>query len=270
MKQTVIHQNELPDGYEIIKSLGHGGNARVGHVRYGGQEYALKLLDNYRNPDSPTYKRFVNEIRALQKLHDDAGVMRVVDSNLPEQPTKADRPWFTMPVATPIADALRESLSLRSCVEAVANIATTLVRLKDRNVGHRDLKPDNLFQLDGGWVIGDFGLATFPNSIEGVTEQEGRPLGSRQFMAPEMSIDAVNSSPYPADIWSLAKTLWSLATGNPSPSYLPFDLSNDGLAAYGVDDPRMHLIDRLLERATRRTPMSESQWRTLPPNSNNG
>jgi len=250
----VIHQNELPDGYEIIKSLGRGGNAKVGHVRHGGQEYALKLLDNYRNPDAPTFKRFVNEIRALQQLHDDAGVMRIVDSSLPEQPTKAERPWFTMPVGIHIAEALRKSPSLRSCVEAVADISTTLVRLKERNVGHRDIKPDNLFQLDGRWVIGDFGLATFPNSIEGVTEQEGRPLGSRQFMAPEMSIDAVNASSFPADVWSVAKTLWSLATGNPFPSYLPFDPSKDGLAAYGVDDPRMHLIDRLLERATARTP----------------
>lgn len=250
----MIHPNELPNGYELIKPLGHGGNAKVVHVRYDKQEYALKLLDNYKDPNSPTSKRFVNEIRALQLLHNDVGVMRVINKNLPEQPTKADRPWFTMPVSTPIADALQESHSLRSCVEAVADVANTLVRLKELNVGHRDIKPDNLFQLNGRWLIGDFGLATFSNSIEGVTEQEGRPLGSRQFMAPEMSTNAVNASPFPADVWSLAKTLWSLATSNPFPSYLTFDLLNDGLAAYGIDDPRTHLIDRLLERATVRTP----------------
>ncbi len=250
----MIHQNELPHGYELLKFLGHGGNAKVGHVRFGEQEYALKLLDNYKDPNSPTYKRFVNEVHALHQLHDDVGVMRIVGKNLPEQPTKTDRPWFTMPVATPIADALRDSPSMRSCIEAVVDIATTLVRLKERNIGHRDIKPDNLFQLEGHWVIGDFGLATFPNSIEGVTKQEGRALGSRQFMAPEMSTNAVNACPFPADVWSLAKTLWSLVTRNPFPSYLPFDQSSDGFAAYGVADPRTHLIDRLLERATARTP----------------
>ncbi len=250
----MIHQNELPHGYELLKLLGRGGNAKVGRVRFNEQEYALKLLDNYKDPNSPTYKRFANEVRALQQLHDDVGVMRIVDMNLPKQPTKTDRPWFTMPIATPIVESLREPPSLRPCVEAVADIANTLVRLKKRNVGHRDIKPDNLFLLDGHRVIGDFGLATFPDSIEGVTEKEGRPLGSRQFMAPEMSIDAVNASPFPADVWSLSKTLWSLVTGNPFPSYLPFDLSNDGLAAFGVDDPRAHLIDRLLERATARIP----------------
>lgn len=250
----MIHPNELPDGYDLIEILGHGGNAKVARVRHGGQEHALKLLGNYRDPDSPTYKRFVNEVLALQQLHEDAGVMPMVDHNLPDSPSKTDRPWFTMPVATPIVKALGVSPSLSSCVDAVGDVANTLVRLKEQDIGHRDIKPDNLFQLSDNWVIGDFGLATFPNSIEGVTEQEGRPLGSRHFMAPEMSTDAINASPFPADVWSLAKTLWSLATGNRHPSYLPFDQSTEGLAAYGVDDPRTHLIDRLLESGTARGP----------------
>jgi serine/threonine protein kinase len=250
----VINQNELPHGYELLRLLGRGGNAKVGLVSYKKQEYALKLLENYKKPNSPTYKRFANEICALQRLHSDVGVMPVIDINLPERPAKTDRPWFTMPVATPIANALQEIPSLRSYIEAIADIASTLVRLKERNFGHRDIKPDNLFNLSGRWVIGDFGLATFPDSIEGVTEQEGRPLGSRQFMAPEMSTNAVNVSPFPADVWSLAKTLWSIATRNPFPSYLPFDVSKDGLAAYGIIDTRSHLIDRLLEHATMRAP----------------
>lgn len=32
----------------------------------------------------------------------------------------------------------------------------------DRGSGHRDIKPDNLFELDGRWVIGGFGLVTYP------------------------------------------------------------------------------------------------------------
>ncbi len=199
--------------------------------------------------------------------------MPIVEHNLPDRPSKIDRPWFTMPVATPIVKALGESPSLRSCVDAIANVANTLVRLKEHDIGHRDIKPDNLFQLSNNWVIGDFGLATFPNSIEGVTEQEGRPLGSRHFMAPEMSTDAIKASPFPADVWSLAKTLWSLATRNPHPSYLPSDPSHDGLAAFGFDDARMHLIDHLLERGTARGPDDRisledfanelQQWRIL-------
>lgn len=251
----MIKQNELPNGFELIKPLGRGGNAKVGHVRHGGQEFALKLLDNdYKKSDSPSYKRFANEIGALRELNDDEGVMPILKSSLPKKPTKVDRPWYTMPLAIPVLDALPHSPSLRSCVEAVAGIANILVRLKARNFGHRDIKPDNLFQLNGRWVIGDFGLATFPNSIEGITEQEGRPLGSRQFMAPEMSNDALNASASAADVWSLSKTLWSLTTGNPHPSYLPFELPHDTLSVYGIDEPRSHLIDRLLERATVRTP----------------
>ena len=73
----------MPDGYELIEPLGRGGNAKVARVRHDGQEFALKpLVNNYKEPNSPTFKRFGNEIRVLKQLLDDAGVMPVIKSNL--------------------------------------------------------------------------------------------------------------------------------------------------------------------------------------------
>lgn len=254
MAISVINQQELPEGFELIKPLGRGGNAKVACVFRNGKKYAMKLLENYKKTEAASYKRFANEIQALQQFQDDPGIMTICEMNLPERPSKTNRPWFTMPVAAHIRDELSNPPSFRLCIEAVSEICNTLIRLKARNLGHRDIKPDNLFKLNGRWVIGDFGLCSLPNSIMDITEQEGRPLGSRQFMAPEMSTDPANASPFHADVWSVAKTLWSLVTGNPHPSYLSFEMSHDRLDTYGVQIQGSYLIDRVLEQATLRNP----------------
>ncbi len=53
-----------------------------------------------------------------------------------------------MPIATPIATALAEA-PLVTIVAALAEIAGTLARLAERSVGHRDIKPGNLYEFNG-------------------------------------------------------------------------------------------------------------------------
>jgi len=54
------------------------------------------------------------------------GVLPLLDADLPEKPTKDDRPWLAMPIATPIADAL-VGKPLETVVSALAEIAGTLL-----------------------------------------------------------------------------------------------------------------------------------------------
>ncbi|MFJ8159144.1 hypothetical protein [Streptomyces sp. NPDC094468] len=67
-------------------------------------------------------------------------------------------------------------------LEAVAAYAETLATLAEQGVHHRDIKPSNLFQRDGQWEIGDFGLVTFPGKDD-VTSSTVK-LGSANFHAP--------------------------------------------------------------------------------------
>ena len=158
-----------------------------------------------------------------------------------------------MPIATPIAKALARK-SLAEVVGAVAAIADTLSRLQtDTGIGHRDIKPGNLYELDGKWLIGDFGLIAVPDA-EGLT-MEGRPLGPAHYMAYEMILNPATADPHPADVYSLGKTLWVLATDQRFP---PEGHQPAGTRRFEVGDfrphPRSGALDQEIDLMTRLHP----------------
>lgn len=120
-----------------------------------------------------------------------------------------------MPIAESLKDHLGDERALEEVVSAIHEIAVTLAALAGESIGHRDIKPRNLYWHNGRAVVGDFGLADFPGK-DSITV-EGRKLGPQYYIAPEMLSDAARASPHPADVYSVAKTLWVLATGQNYP-----------------------------------------------------
>jgi hypothetical protein len=96
--------------------------------------------------------------------------------------------WCVMPVARPLREALGGDPEPGMLVGPIAEIAATLASLAAEGVAHRNLKPDNLFELEGQWVIDDFGLVIYPDKDP--RTQHGRELGPTDCMAPEMRRDA--------------------------------------------------------------------------------
>jgi serine/threonine protein kinase len=198
--------------WTLHEQLGRGGNGTVWRASCSESDtdVALKIINSTRVEREP-YRRFVREIEFLREHQDDAGVLPLLDAYLPEEPSRDDPPWLAMPIAIPIADALADA-TLDDVVASVATIADTLCRLEaDFNIAHRDLKPGNLYHLSDTWLIGDFGLVSVPDADP--LTQEGRQVGPAHYTAYEMIIDATSADPHPADVYSLGKTLWALATG---------------------------------------------------------
>lgn len=257
--------------WTLQEKLGSGGNASVWRASHdGGDAVALKVISTTKAQREP-YRRFIQEIQFLRSLGDFPGVLPLLDSHLPERPSSTDRAWLAMPVARPIAGALAEA-SLETTVDALAEIADTLSRLVERGVGHRDIKPGNLYELSGHWLIGDFGLVAAPDLAE--LTRSGKKLGPAHYTAYEMILDPVNADPLPADVYSFAKTLFVLATGL---AYPPEGHQPASTRGFSIADLRPHphaaALDRLIDRATRlqsdqRPTISEiaadlSAWREL-------
>ena len=229
-------QRQAVGPWTLGERLGRGGNATVWAATRSGSTtaVALKLINTTRVEREP-YQRFVREIEFLLDHQDIAGLLPLIDAHLPVQPDKTDQPWLAMPIATPIAQAL-EGRPLADVVAAVAAIAGTLARLEcESGIAHRDIKPGNLYELDGRWLIGDFGLIAVPDA-ESLT-QDGRQVGPAHYTAYEMILNPATADPHPADVYSLGKTLWVLATGQAFP---PEGHQPVGTRGFGIGDFRPH------------------------------
>lgn len=238
----------------LLEQLGRGGNATVWAATRGddGKRVALKLVNTTRVEREP-YQRFVREIAFLRDHQGAGGLLPLIDAHLPDEPSRSDPPWLAMPVATPIAEALR-GRGLPDVVAAVATIADTLRTLqRDLGIAHRDIKPGNLYELDGNWLIGDFGLIALPDTA-GLTV-EGKPVGPAHYTAYEMIREPASADPHAADVYSLAKTLWVLATDQRFP---PEGHQPAGTRGFGVGDFRPHphagALDQAIDLMTRLHP----------------
>src|SRR6266496_4692956 len=232
--------------------INEGGNGEVWSARRpDGESAALKILKTKKVTSEP-YARFRQEIAALEQIGRRAGVLPILDYDLPQAPSRK-RAWLAMPRATPLDDELR-GRPLRDVVIAVAFIAETLAALnREHGIHHRDVKPGNLYMWNGEPALADFGLVDIPEGID-LTNSD-RPLGPANFLPYEMLTDASRADPGPADVYCLAKTLWVLSTDQrwPPPGEQPAKAS-----ALSIKEFHTHRLagqlDRLIENCTRTRP----------------
>ncbi|MGZ8474880.1 MAG: serine/threonine protein kinase [Candidatus Limnocylindria bacterium] len=222
---------------------------------------ALKVLRT-KNAASEPYQRFRQEVAALRALGDHPGILPVIDANLPERPSSKHPAWLAMPLAYPIRQVL-EDAPLADVVSAVATIAETLADLQEKHqLSHRDVKPSNLYGREGLWLVGDFGLVELPGQ-EDITQSD-RPLGPVNFIPYEMMVDPSRAAGGPADVYSMAKTAWVLATGQTYPPQGEQPATN---RAIGVGQYKAHAraqdLDRILDRATKHDPRDRPSMRTF-------
>lgn len=220
--------------------------------RDGQGELALKILRELRS-DAERYRRFMNEVAFYRSLGGRSGILPVIDSDLPERPSRAQPAWLAMPIATPLRDHLGEDPDLEEIVRSIAAVAGALAEVAQGGGAHRDVKPNNMYRYDNAYVIGDFGLVQLPGR-RGLT-LPGKRLGPIHFHAPEMLSAPTAADGRPADVYSLAKSLWVLATGQtfPLPGELRVDVAAFRLGSY-VRHPRASLLERLIERSTTHEP----------------
>jgi serine/threonine protein kinase len=181
--------------------LGKGGNGVVwAAVNEAGERAAIKFLHkNHFTPPAKRFARFRDEVTFLKQEAGRSGLLPLLDANIPQNPSAENRPWFATPMATPFSKlSLSGATNLPVLAKKIEKIARTLAGLHTERKFHRDLKPDNLFDLNDNPVIGDHGLVDFPGK-EAVTEAT-EILGPLFYIAPEMMENAETVEAGPADV----------------------------------------------------------------------
>ena len=145
--------------YEILSTLGAGGMGEVYRAKDSrlGRDVAVKVLPASFAADPERLRRFEQEARAVAALNHpnilaiydigQHGDLHFLVGELLDGETLREVMW-------------RGVLSHRKAVDYAIQTAQGLAAAHDKDIAHRDLKPDNIFVTREGRVkILDFGLA---------------------------------------------------------------------------------------------------------------
>ena len=204
--------------YEVTAALGAGGMGEVyrAHDTRLQRDVAIKVLPAGFAGDPDRRARFEQEAQAIAALSH-PNVLAIFDTG-----THDNQIFLVTELLE--GETLRDRLQagaipVRKVIDIAIQIANGLAAAHDRQLIHRDLKPDNVFLLKDGRVkILDFGLARHVPAGGGATEtvaaltDPGTVVGTVGYMAPEQ----VRHAPVDArtDLFAFGAVLYEMLTGH--------------------------------------------------------
>jgi eukaryotic-like serine/threonine-protein kinase len=235
--------------YELVRRIARGGGGTVWRAQDTvlGRPVAVKSIDI---PDELPHEereriraRVRYEGRAAARLDHPAAV--VVHDVLEAE----DRLHLVMELVE--APTLRQQVQRDGPLpeHEVARIGLGLAEIlglaHDRGIVHRDVKPSNVFVLDDGIKLADFGIVALAGETN--LTRTGVALGSPSFLAPEQARGEPAAPP--ADLWGLGATLYYAVEGAP-----PFEREHTIATVNAV----VHDPPRPFEHAERTGPLLRS------------
>ena len=222
-KEFKLH---LEEKYELLEEIGAGS---VGIVikaidKFLDRDVAIKLFIPRIRESEDEYKRFENEAKIIAQL-DHPNIITVYEYGHHSNIRYIVEKYLS---GGSLTDVLKGKLRFNKAetLELVRNILWGLDYAHNRDVIHRDLKPDNIILTDDGIpVITDFGIAkmmTKKDSHHTVQTNLDSYLGTPEFVSPEQA----KSKPLDkrTDIYSVGVIMYYVITGK-----LPF-VGEDPLA----------------------------------------
>jgi len=201
---------EIP-GYEIEEIIGKGGMARVYLALHKAlnRKVAIKVMNRQQEADSDFSDRFLREARIVANLTH-PNIVTIHDVG--EHDGHNYLVMELLPSGETLSDKIKAGVDSQYALSIVRQVATALKAAHEKNIVHRDIKPDNImFRADGSVVLMDFGVARSVDSAATQMTQAGLIIGTPQYISPEQA-EGKNIGAY-SDIYSLGIVFYQMLMG---------------------------------------------------------
>ena len=202
-------RDALAPRYEIEGEVASGGMATVFRAldRSLDRVVAVKVL----RPDMATATgeaRFLREARTLASFSH-PNVVSIHDAD-----QRDGLSYYVMDLVE--GETLRQRLESgpldgRDAFRLGRDLLAALERIHAAGIVHRDVKPSNIFLVDGRALLADFGIVHVEGSTDETLTTEGRGPGTPAYMSPEQVSGGQVSAA--SDLYSLGMVLYEALAG---------------------------------------------------------
>jgi serine/threonine-protein kinase len=227
---------EIP-GYTIIEKLGKGSMGVVFKARQNSVNriVAIKILLDSLAQNKEFIRRFEHEAQIAAKLSHN-NIVNAIDAG-----EAGGRFFFVMEyVEGPtIKDYLDKNrvFEEKDAVRIAMAVAEALKHASQRELIHRDVKPENvILTKDGGVKLADLGLARLTGDEAWGLSEAGMAIGTPYYISPEQ-VRGQTDVDIRADIYGLGATLYHMVTGK-----VPYSGETPKEVMRKHVDPRVELV----------------------------
>lgn len=235
----------------LDKQIGEGGNGVVWSAskeNLKSEKIAIKFV---KCASVTKKRRFEREVTTQSSFNHESIVP------IYEHGRSGTTCWFSMPICSSASSLLSDRSAIEICDEYL-NIVSAVKYIHSEDMAHRDIKPDNILNLDENLVLADFGLITIPlGSEDKRITKVGSKLGNFATIAPELRyVEDINADFRPADVYSLGVTLWMLLTRDEKGFDGQYAIAAKSMLEIALKGEKLELrnLHDLLEKATEYDP----------------
>ena len=222
MTRGYEHLAEALPGYEIGEEIGRGawGVVVAGRHRALGRDVAIKQLAIHIGRDPEARSRFLGEARSLARF-DHPHIVRIFD--FVEHDGECLLVMERLTGGTAFQRMRYEDPAPATACSWTVALCAGLHYAHEREVLHRDVKPENvMFSDDGVLRVTDFGIAKLMSATS--PTKTGSVMGTPAYIAPEQ---AQGRPLTPAtDVYAAGTVLYEMLAGR-----LPYDAADSPLVA---------------------------------------
>lgn len=226
--------------YKIIKQIGKGGMGEIflaKHLHLDSLVVLKVLPPRLMLKDSDFLIRFIREAKLAAEIkHSNIVSVMDVENNEDIGLAYIVMEYMDGGSLRNVLDSV-DHLSEEQAVTIVEDVALALHAAEERNIVHRDIKPDNIMFTKRGEVkLTDLGIAK--NEEENINlTRSNIMIGTPAYLSPEQVKNAKDVD-IRADIYSLGATFYQMLTGRPPYSGESAFVIVQNMFSLPVPDPR--------------------------------